>query len=273
LQKSKKVFIEIPLVEVPLSHPRRDSLILREKLVEAMIEGIVVPQGLIAHGRGECFDYLLGEKTQPFALKAIEAAAAALILAKRPVISVNGNTAALVPKHIVELAKLVDAEIEVNLFYRTPRREHAIAHLLRSFGATRVLGVGEDADASIPELHSERRRVSSKGILNADVVLVPLEDGDRTQALTRMGKFVIAIDLNPLSRTSLSANITIVDNIVRAMPLLVEKVRYLLKFNNNQLKSILNRYNNRKVLAEAIDFIANRLTKLSKELFSARPST
>lgn len=50
------------------------------------------------------------------------------------------------------------------------------------------------------------------------MVLVPLEDGDRTEALRRMGKTVIAIDLNPLSRTSRAANITIVDNVIRAVP-------------------------------------------------------
>ncbi len=38
---------------------------------------------------------LLGEKTTSNAKNAIKAAAAALILAKNPVISVNGNTAAL----------------------------------------------------------------------------------------------------------------------------------------------------------------------------------
>ncbi len=50
-------------------------------------------------------------------------------------------------------------------------------------GAEEVLGVGDDASCTIPELFSERRRVSCRGIYIADVVLVPLEDGDRTEAL------------------------------------------------------------------------------------------
>ena len=58
----------------------------------------------------------------------------------------------------------------------------------------------------------------AKGIFSADVVLVPLEDGDRCQALVNMGKTVIAIDLNPLSRTARSATITIVDELTRALP-------------------------------------------------------
>ena len=33
--------------------------------------------------------------------------------------------------------------------------------------------------------------------MKADTVLVPLEDGDRTEALVKMGKTVVAIDLNP----------------------------------------------------------------------------
>ena len=73
-------------VEIPRSHPRYESLLIRERLVGGFKEGYVVPQGLIAHGRGECFDYIIGERTIEPALKAVEAAAAALLLAKYPVI-------------------------------------------------------------------------------------------------------------------------------------------------------------------------------------------
>ncbi|MGB1233122.1 MAG: phosphopantothenate/pantothenate synthetase family protein, partial [Poseidonia sp.] len=41
-----------------------------------------------------------------------------------------------------------------------------------------------------------------EGILESDVILVPLEDGDRCNALVAMGKTVIVIDLNPLSRSA-----------------------------------------------------------------------
>ena len=167
-------------------------------------------------------------------------------------ISVNGNTAALVAKEVVELAKAAGAKIEVNLFYRTREREEAIAQLLRESGAEEVLGVGEDASATIPELFSERRRVSPRGIYIADVVLVPLEDGDRTEALRKMGKLVIAVDLNPLSRTARSANITIVDNVVRAMPLLLKKVNEFKTRSRIELEETLRRYDNEEVLREAL---------------------
>lgn len=248
---------------IPPNHPRRESLLVRERLVEGFKRGLVAPEGLIAHGRGECFDYLIGESTQPFALRAIEAAVAALLLAKHPVISVNGNTAALVPREVVELAREVNAEIEVNLFYRTREREEAIAEWLREHGAEEVLGVGEDASATIPELFSERRRVSPRGILVADVVLVPLEDGDRTEALRRMGKTVIAIDLNPLSRTARAASITIVDNVVRAIPVMVEKARVMKKMSRSELESILGEYDNNKILREALRHILSRLGELA----------
>ncbi len=248
---------------IPPNHPRRTSLLIREKLVEGFKKGLVAPEGLIAHGRGECFDYLIGESTQPFAVKAIEAAVAALLLAKHPVISVNGNTAALVPGEIVELARELNAKIEVNLFYRTREREEAIAKWLREHGAQEVLGVGEDASATIPELFSERRRVSPRGILIADVVLVPLEDGDRTEALRKMGKTVIAIDLNPLSRTARAASITIVDNVVRAIPLMIEKTREFKLKPKSYLEEILRNYDNNKILQEALTHINERLKQLS----------
>ena len=248
---------------IPPGHPRRESLLIREKLVEGFKKGLVVPEGLIAHGRGECFDYLIGESTQPFADRAMNAAVAALLLAKHPVISVNGNTAALVPREVVELAREVNAKIEVNLFYRTREREEAIDKWLREHGAVEVLGVGEDASATIPELFSERRRVSPRGILVADVVLVPLEDGDRTEALRKMGKTVIAIDLNPLSRTSRAASITIVDNVVRAIPLMVEKAKVMKKMSRSELESVLREYDNNKTLQEALRHILSRLGELS----------
>ncbi len=251
---------------IPQNHPRRESLLIREKLVDALESNIIVPQGLIAHGRGECFDYLIGEKTQPFAEKAIEAAVAMILLAKVPVISVNGNMAALVSEDIVKLAEETNARIEVNLFYRNEDREKAIAEVLYKANAKKVLGVGEDASKTIPELFSQRRRVSPEGIYIADVVLLGLEDGDRTQALVSMGKKVIAIDLNPLSRTSLSATVTIVDNIIRALPKLVEKAKELKKLREEELMKIVSQYNNKEVLREAMKFMADRLNQLSLSL-------
>ncbi|MEM0089589.1 MAG: phosphopantothenate/pantothenate synthetase family protein, partial [Archaeoglobaceae archaeon] len=88
---------------IPKDHPRYESLVTREKLVEGVKLGITAIQGLIAHGRGEAFDYILGEKSNEFALKAEKVATATLLLAKHPVISVNGNTAVLVAESIKEL--------------------------------------------------------------------------------------------------------------------------------------------------------------------------
>ncbi len=251
-------------MKIPRSHPRYWSLVTREKLVEAMHSGVVVPQGLIAHGRGECFDYLLGEETIEPAKKAIRAAAALLLLAKHPVISVNGNTAALVAPYLVELSKELGAPLEVNLFYRTPERARRIAELLKAAGAERVLGV-DDAKPLVPGLEHWRAYVSPEGIYRADVVFLALEDGDRTQALKRMGKKVIAVDLNPLSRTARTADITIVDNVVRAVPLLLEEVRRLKTRPQSELTSIVESYDNDQVLREVVEYIAERLRRLAME--------
>ena len=203
-------------MKIPKSHPRYTSLMLREKLVKGWREGIVVPEGLIAHGRGEAFDYVLGETTSAPALVAERAAAAFLLRARRPVISVNGNVAALAPRQVVRFAKTVSAGIEVNLFHRTETRMRRIVRTLRAAGATHVLGL--HPNARIPRLESRRALSSREGIFGADVVVVPLEDGDRTEALVRMGKTVISVDLNPLSRTSQRATIPVVDEFTRALP-------------------------------------------------------
>jgi len=253
------------MFEIPPNHPRAESLRIREKLIEGFEKGIVAKAGLIAHGRGEAFDYLIGEKTTEPALEAAKVAAAAMLIAKHPVISVNGNVAALVPKEIVELSKVTEAKIEVNLFYRTREREEAIKSVLEEAGAKEILGVGEATSATIPELSSWRRKVDPRGILVADVVLVPLEDGDRTEALRKMGKIVITVDLNPLSRTAQWANITIVDNVVRAIPNITEQAKKLKNFSSGKLKEVLKSFDNRKNLGKMIEIIKDRLTKLAEK--------
>jgi len=252
-------------MKIPKGHPRAESLRVREKLLKNYEMGVVAYAGLIAHGRGEAFDYLLGEKTTKSALEAIKAAAAALLTAKQPVISVNGNAAALVADDIVKLSEVIGARIEVNLFYRSAKREKTIERVLEDAGATEVLGISENASARISELGSERRRVDPKGILIADAVLVPLEDGDRTEALVRMEKKVITIDLNPLSRTAQLASVTIVDNIVRAMPTMAKIAKGLKTEGKEKLEKIASDFDNKRNLSEAIDLINRRLTKLAEK--------
>ena len=251
-------------MKIPQEHPRAESLRIREKLVKHYNIGVVAQAGLIAHGRGEAFDYVIGEKTTKPALEAMKATTATLLTANHPVISVNGNTAALVASDIVKLSEVTETKIEVNLFHRSIKRERAIEKVLKEAGAKEVLGVGRAASARIHEIGSERRRVDPEGILIADVVLVPLEDGDRTKALVRMGKKVIAIDLNSLSRTAQLATITIVDNIVRAMPVLVRIADELRTEDKEKLKKISSNFDNKRNLGEAIDLINQRLSKLAE---------
>ncbi|MFQ6051743.1 MAG: 4-phosphopantoate--beta-alanine ligase [Candidatus Hydrothermarchaeota archaeon] len=247
---------------IPEDHPRAESLRQREKLVEGIEEGIVAVAGLIAHGRGETFDYLLGEVTIPPARKAIRVSAAKLILAKKPVISVNGNTAVLVTKELIELSSILNVPLEINLFHRSEERIEKIRKLLVENGANNILA---DDTARIPDLSSERSRVSKEGIYSSDVVFVPLEDGDRTEALRKMNKTVIAVDLNPLSRTSRAASITIVDNIIRAMPLLIEDVKNLKNMEKSKLERIVNEFDNNRCLQETLKYIVDRLKELSNK--------
>jgi 4-phosphopantoate--beta-alanine ligase len=241
-------------------HPRYESLKLRAKVVEAYKNGILADSGMIAHGRGEAFDYLLGEKTSSNAKKAIKASAAALILAKNPVISVNGNTAALVPNEIVTLADELHAKIEINLFHRTHERVSNIEKLLKEAGAKNILGTDQEEKVSIRGLEGPRATTSKDGVYIADVVLVPLEDGDRAEALIKLGKLLITIDLNPLSRTAKTATITIVDNIVRAVPNLIEAVKELSNVDPTTLHQIVKGFNNKKNLQESLQKISKKHT-------------
>jgi 4-phosphopantoate--beta-alanine ligase len=242
-------------VDIPKDHPRHDSLVVRERLAEFVKNGLMTPTGLIAHGRGEAFDYLIGERSTQAALKAERAAVAYLMNAKRPVVCVNGNAAALDAKRLIELASAVNAKIEVNIFHRTEARMNALIAYMKECGADDVLG--ENPDALIPGLSSERAKCTSEGIFSSDVILVPIEDGDRAEALVRMKKVVIAIDLNPLSRTSRMSTVSIADEMSRALANMISYAKELK--DEKERKKVLSQFSNADNRKETVDLICDHI--------------
>ena len=201
------------------SHPRYQSLLMRHRLELAAKAGMLADSALIAHGRGEAYDYLLGEKTIPSAHDATMEALAHLQNAKSAVISLNGNTIALAGMELMQLASILQIPVEVNIFYRTPERMSALLSHLYKIKDDNDLDVeilGENPDTKIPGLEGPRANCCKNGIYESDVILVPLEDGDRCEALVAMGKTVLVIDLNPLSRSAKMGSVTIVDELSRA---------------------------------------------------------
>lgn len=237
---------------IPRDHPRYRSLVARESLASRCREGIVSLEGLAAHGRGEAFDYLLGERTTESALLAERTAAAFLLCARNPVISVNGNTAALAAGEIRDLQEATGAKVEVNLFHRTEERIEKIRRLLEDNGV-RVL---EGEAQRLLALSHDRAYCLVEGIFSADVILVPLEDGDRCQVLAGMGKTVITIDLNPLSRTARAATLTIVDELTRALPNIT---RFSHSLRQEESLELISVHDNAVLLKEALGEMRRRL--------------
>ncbi len=245
-------------MEIPTSHPRYKSLLLRHQLVDGFNAGLVTDSGLIAHGRGEAFDYLLGEKTCDFAKDAIAVTSVMLLKAKNPVFSVNGNSASIAGKELVELAKAFDKlTLEVNLFYHSDERSKKIANHLKALGAPRVVESSVSPAAILPGIESPRRKLNAEGMAKADFVLVAIEDGDRCEALVKAGYQVVSIDLNPMSRTAQTTQITIVDELTRVITALISQAETDERLPVDELSNRISGYDNRKILSRAISAIRN----------------
>ena len=240
---------------IPKSHPRYESLLLRDKMVKASKEGYLAHSALIAHGRGEAFDYLIGEKTTYPAKRAMYVAVAAMLLSDNPVISVNGNATALACDEIIELANSIGAKIEINLFYRTDERVKIITELYKNHGFDNILGSLDDDIEYLQDIKNQRATASKTGIYSADTILIPLEDGDRAEILKKSGKRIITIDLNPLSRTSKMSNISIMDNIVRAIPFMTKIAEDLKTQDKQMLKEMIYDFDNEENLKESLEQI------------------
>lgn len=240
---------------IPKTHPRYESLLLREKIVKASEKGYLADSAMIAHGRGEAFDYLIGEKTTYPAKRAMYVAVAALLLSNNPVISVNGNATALAIDEIIELAREINAKIEINLFYRTDERVQIITTLFRDHGYKEILGTLDDDIEYLNDIKNNRASASKTGIYTADTILIPLEDGDRAEILKKSGKNIITIDLNPLSRTSKMSDVSIMDNIVRAIPFMTKIAKDLKTQDKKVLIDMVNNFDNEENLKESIEQI------------------
>jgi len=228
----------------------------RERLAHAVEEGLVTPTGLISHGRGEAYDYLMGEKSIPPAMEAARVAAAYLLRAKNPVVCVNGNAAVLDPERLIALAKAVPAKMEVNLFHRTPERMEGLISFLESKGAGEVLG--RNPDCRIQGLNHDRALCTKEGIFDSDVIVVPLEDGDRAEALVSMGKVVISIDLNPLSRTSCKATVPISDEMSRALENIIRSIEEL-RGDDETILKVIEQYDSSNNRRETVRYICDTL--------------
>ena len=134
---------------------------------------------------------------------------------------------------------------------------------MKNAGAQKIYGTDPQSQVAIPEISHERRIVDSRGIARSDCVFVPLEDGDRTMALRKLGKDVVTVDLNPLSRTSITASVSITNNIIRAAIEMVNFAKRFKEMNIKDLEKEKKRLDNTTLLQEALKFMSARLEELA----------
>ena len=148
--------------------------------------------------------------------------------------------------------------MEVNIFHRTEERMEKLISFMESKGASNVLG--RNPDAKIDGLSHARAFCTREGVFTSDVILVPIEDGDRAEALVSMGKTVISIDLNPLSRTSKAATVPISDEIGRALENITRYVEEL-RGKEDEIDAVIRSYSGERTRKDTIAFICDYLQK------------
>jgi len=235
-----------------------DTRKTKEKIINGVKQGITSVNGLLSEGRGEIFDILMNRTLSSRSMPSIEVSVAQLLLAKNPVISVNGNTAVIVPKELIELSNTINAPLEVNLFYRSDERVKNVVEYLKKNGADVVLGAG-DQTVRLEEIEHARGLVDERGIKVADTILVALEDGDRAEKLISMGKKIIAIDLNPFSRTANMASITIVGNVLDVIPAMISYAKQMKNMKREELDEIVKNFDNKEILRCQVKIFVERL--------------
>ena len=118
-----------------------------------------------------------------------------------------------------------------------------------------ILGTVDDDIEYLTGIKNKRATASKSGIFTADTILIPLEDGDRAEILKNSGKNIITIDLNPLSRTSKMSNISIMDNIVRAIPFMIKIAEDLKTQDKEVLLEMIKEFDNEENLKESLEEI------------------
>jgi 4-phosphopantoate--beta-alanine ligase len=84
-----------------------------------------------------------------------------------------------------------------------------------------------------------------------DIVVVPLEVGDRVTALNAIGRTEIVIDLTPASRSSRTVDVLIIDNLIRAVPNVTTYARDLADTSSEKLCEIVEVFDAEETLAAA----------------------
>ena len=127
-----------------------------------------------------------------------------------------------------------------------------MTQIYKSHGYDEILGTLDDDIEYLNEIENNRASASKTGIYSADTILIPLEDGDRAEILKKTGKNIITIDLNPLSRTSKMSDVSIMDNIVRAIPFMTKIAEDLKTQDKAVLMEMVNEFDNDENLKESL---------------------
>ena len=126
---------------------------------------------------------------------------------------------------------------------------------LESKGMDEVLG--REPECRIPGLNHDRA-LCTRTLYDCDVIVVPIEDGDRAEALVSMGKVVISIDLNPLSRTSCKATVPISDEMTRALENIIQYISEL-RGDDEAILKVINEYSSLSNRRETVRYICDSL--------------
>lgn len=251
------------MTEIPISHPRYRSIIVREKLVNAYNNNILNDEDLIDFGKEEAVDYFLGEKTTKMAYISYIISIMDMFLAKKPALILDNISFILAEDTIRKSVK--------DAFFVYPSidgREDRADNIHPFFGDRLLIVINEK---SFNEILLKRiglpyfKYSSTEDIddLGIDLLFYHKMDNRQLDGLKNVKK--VYFGLNLFSNCYYCSDLVILDNINRFFTNIERLYFKLIKNDKERLNKLVVKFGNVDFLKEYVKEMIAHIKKMNDD--------